>query len=667
MDFPVVDIQSRFVNALRTQRSYKTQDVVASPLACPFGHQGRIFQNIDQLLAHRKEDYPSEFNGLDVQQAKPMIQKNVIQARNVDEPGSSQTRVDIDGLFLNSGKQRLTSPTSRKKRRADFKLDAQRTKAPTHVETINSDYSKDIPFAPKAPKLRTKPHESRLFNFKRPGKDNETSVQSSMKVSEGHASRTKQEQAGSAAADRQSGLMELQKDDPRYPGFLLQPGSQPISQEQLASEVKNIYTGLIMVETECIRVERAQAAAPKDPEGGVLDPDHWQALIALHRTLLHEHHDFFLAAQHPSANPALRRLAGKYTMPALLWKHGIHSFLELLCQRLPGSPDMLAFIHLAYQMMALLYETVPAFEDTWIECLGDLGRYRMAIEDEDIRDRETWANVARFWYSKAADKNPAFDRLYHYLVIPALPNALQQLYYYLTLLNSVDPFHTARQSIMTQFRSHFPDGPPRPGVPIDTTFIKYHALLFTRWQEIGYESASTDFLGSLDNHIGGVTAKWKEQGVCTAVSNIAAWFDYGVDANLHRQIFLLRESHRETLCLEVSGFSGHDDEPADVLTQDSAFAQAQRLTDHTLSLVLRRIGDKNVLPHDHVMLSFLSTLASTPYVSHLIQDTPWTESTSFLDTLIKNEESKNPPSLKKTFRSHPMIVQALSSLRLRAF
>lgn len=41
---------------------------------------------------------------------------------------------------------------------------------------------------------------------------------------------------------------------------------------------------------------------------------------------------------------------------------------------------MLAFIYLAYSMMALLYETVPAFEDTWMECLGDLRRYRMAIE-----------------------------------------------------------------------------------------------------------------------------------------------------------------------------------------------------------------------------------------------------------------------------------------------
>src|SRR5213078_2329412 len=120
-----------------------------------------------------------------------------------------------------------------------------------------------------------------------------------------------------------------------------------------------------------------------------LNNEQWQALIALHRTLLHEHHDFFLASQHPSASPALRRLASKYAMPARMWRHGIHSFLELLRHRLPASLDhMLAFIYLAYSMMALLYETVPTFEETWIECLGDLARYRIAIEETDLQDRE---------------------------------------------------------------------------------------------------------------------------------------------------------------------------------------------------------------------------------------------------------------------------------------
>jgi hypothetical protein len=34
---------------------------------------------------------------------------------------------------------------------------------------------------------------------------------------------------------------------------------------------------------------------------------------------------------------------------------------------------MLSFSYIAYSAMALLLETVQAFEDTWIECLGDLG------------------------------------------------------------------------------------------------------------------------------------------------------------------------------------------------------------------------------------------------------------------------------------------------------
>lgn len=46
-----------------------------------------------------------------------------------------------------------------------------------------------------------------------------------------------------------------------------------------------------------------------------------------------------------------------------MWRHGIQSFLELLRHRLPDPLEhMLSFIYLAYSMMALLYETVPAFE-----------------------------------------------------------------------------------------------------------------------------------------------------------------------------------------------------------------------------------------------------------------------------------------------------------------
>ena len=158
------------------------------------------------------------------------------------------------------------------------------------------------------------------------------------------------------------------------PEMLLQPETRPISHEQLVVEVKGIYAGLVMVEAKCILIDERQitAAQEKDPAWRTnLQNDQWQSLIALHKQLLHEHHDFFLASQHPSASPALSRLAAKYSMPARMWRHGIHAFLEVLRQGLPESLEhMLAFIYIAYSMMALLYETVTAFENTWIECLG---------------------------------------------------------------------------------------------------------------------------------------------------------------------------------------------------------------------------------------------------------------------------------------------------------
>jgi hypothetical protein len=85
-------------------------------------------------------------------------------------------------------------------------------------------------------------------------------------------------------------------------------------------------------------------------------------------------------------------------MPARMWRHGIH--------RLPDSLiHMLAYLYLSYSMMALLIESVPSLEETWMECLGDLVRYRMAIEKADLLDRQVWAEVARIWYDQAADLN----------------------------------------------------------------------------------------------------------------------------------------------------------------------------------------------------------------------------------------------------------------------
>jgi hypothetical protein len=54
-------------------------------------------------------------------------------------------------------------------------------------------------------------------------------------------------------------------------------------------------------------------------------------------------------------------------------------------------------------MITLLLESVPVFRETWTECLGDLSRYRMAVEEFDKKDRELWAGVSRYWYNQDTD------------------------------------------------------------------------------------------------------------------------------------------------------------------------------------------------------------------------------------------------------------------------
>ncbi|EPE06809.1 telomerase-binding protein est1a [Ophiostoma piceae UAMH 11346] len=173
----------------------------------------------------------------------------------------------------------------------------------------------------------------------------------------------------------------------------------------------------------------------------------WQALHALHRTLLH---DFMLASQHLSASPALRRVAQKYAMPARMWRHGIHSFLELLRHHLPEAREhMITFIYTAYSIIALLYESVDAFRDTWIECLGDLARYRVAIEDDNQRVRDAWTQVSRRWYTLASDNPPGTGRLYHHLAILARPSIVTQFFYYSKSLCVLVPFVSTYDSIKT--------------------------------------------------------------------------------------------------------------------------------------------------------------------------------------------------------------------------
>lgn len=426
-------------------------------------------------------------------------------------------------------------------------------------------------------------------------------------------------------------------------GLIKQPETRPISQEQLVAEVKGIYAGLVMVESKCIEVDNAQNAQT-DVVGNKLNNEQWQALIALHRTLLHEHHDFFLASQHPSASPALRRLASKYAMPARMWRHGIHSFLELLRHRLPASLEhMLTFIYLAYSMMALLYETVPAFEETWIECLGDLGRYRMAIEDDDIRHREVWTAVSRHWYSKASDKAPTTGRLYHHLAILARPNALQQLFYYTKSLCVPIHFDSARESIMTLLDPIMALGPKQTSrlAPTELEFVRCHGILFSKKYPEKFEDSVNEFINTLDTHIARNTRKFLEPGYYMGIAACCSMCSYGNEKD--GIIYNAIKNHRTEVPVDQP--MAESGQPEEIPKQ---LIDAIALANRTHNVILRRFGDTNILPYIHVTLVFMHHLTNLPAAMDLVgAEFPWKLASQMLNTLLDSCKKETLPRIER--------------------
>ncbi|KAJ5672632.1 DNA/RNA-binding domain E.t1.c1-type [Penicillium longicatenatum] len=429
-----------------------------------------------------------------------------------------------------------------------------------------------------------------------------------------------------------------------YQGMFRQPETNPITQDQLINEVRHIYHGLAMVENKCIDIDKQQSESKAD-----LSESQWQALMSVHRTLLYEHHDFFLASQHPTAGPVLRRLAEKYAMPARMWRYGIHSFLELLRHKLPKSLDyMLNFIYLAYSMITLLLESVSAFRETWLECLGDLARYRMAIEESDMRDREVWAGVSRYWYNLDADQNPNVGRIQHHLAVLARPDSLQQLFYYTKALVSVNPFPNARESIVLLFNPY--RGEAATQHTVINAFIATHGNLFCQDSAEQFIASANVFLSLLRRE-----PRWLDRqgikGVYIMSCNFASILQYGeaegmmalefaakqdeTSAEAHKFALEWTSSSESSLTSEseFNSMSNTGSRPMSSITP-----QGSCLAFHTLTVFLDQMDDPGIYPSVHASLAFLWCLSLRPSAMQQLETIiPWLPITRFLNSLLQPE------------------------------
>ncbi|KAI7216546.1 hypothetical protein KC333_g4773 [Hortaea werneckii] len=455
-------------------------------------------------------------------------------------------------------------------------------------------------------------------------------------------------QASPLSSTSPSGAEKKRPSKGRQPSAPLpQHEALPISQEQLAAEVKGIYAGLIMVESKCINIDAAQASECPTK----LAREQWQALVALHRTLLYEHYDFLMATQHPLATDELKALPARYCMPARMWRHAIHSFLEVLRHRRPDSHEyMLAFVYLTYQMMALLLETVPSFGDTWVECLGDLARYRMAIEeDRDLYSH--WAGVASSWYIKATDKHPEAGRLYHHLGILERPS-LQKFACYGKSQTCVIPFPNTKDSMTLLCTPLAEDGNATKTATRSTeaSLCRLFALIYLQKPPEAVDVAQKLALELLERPGG---FRWKDNGVALAISSTSAFLEHGSLANPVRAAYdsAIQQHLRNTGPANAGHTTSSDgqndsqnpkkpaklaNQPLLTITRDITFA--------VLNSALRHgVGD-DILPCVHVMLCFLNSLTLIKE-HHLprhhpvgelleLQGVSWGQLCLFLNTLV---------------------------------
>jgi hypothetical protein len=259
------------------------------------------------------------------------------------------------------------------------------------------------------------------------------------------------------------------------------------------------------------------------------------------------------------------------------------------------------------------------------ECAGDLARYRMGVEEDDIWDREVFQHMTKQWYLKASRKAPTTGRLYHHLAIVAAPNALQQLFYFAKSLCVDIPCTSARESILTLFQPVLNEENHQSQYrfpPLDTSFIKANGIFFTKRGMDKLLPTIDEFLSILDNHIQNSARKFREQGYHIAITQCALLVDFGSDDNPLMQ-----------RCSSHPAFSNISP------TEYKRFENAQTFSEKTLKVVLKRLGDPNVLSYIHCIFVFLHGVSEYPATMHLLEDRfPWQNLVKMLNNLIPGFE-----------------------------
>ncbi|WVQ99451.1 hypothetical protein IAU59_006586 [Kwoniella sp. CBS 9459] len=434
--------------------------------------------------------------------------------------------------------------------------------------------------------------------------------------------------------------------------------------------LKKIHDEIKDLEQELIEMHRIMA---QDPEAGIsvlidgssgssdvysrnrrevtedVESAAWIDLIAKHKRLAELHDHFLITLFDPLVPSSYHQLSVKYNIPSRLWQTAFHLLLERLrhawMSNHPTALDLLTdVVYDAYRFYSELLENqaLGNFRTAWIEALGDLARYRMAIASHvqeassskseaqykgridvddaagqaqdgppepsgasigaevaqswDVEDKETWRTTARDWYTMGITEKPGEGRLHHHLALLCRDVKGEEgraLHHFVKSMTVTHEFPTSRESILPLFDSALQSQRSLPEATAHDLFIRLHGMLFTKISLDDFSAVMSRYTERLeeDASLDGISRKvciGQTEWMIMGAVNLASVLQYGSSTGIIRKALAQEGAERRRAHAVAEeedegeeggdGSGGNPSEGGGVLLPESAGMALQRTT-----------------------------------------------------------------------------------------
>ncbi|KAG9124580.1 hypothetical protein FRC07_011057 [Ceratobasidium sp. 392] len=428
------------------------------------------------------------------------------------------------------------------------------------------------------------------------------------------------------------------------------PLAQAAPTNPFLAQLKKTYRDL------CTKESRIMQSTPEDDDDtesasragvpSIIEPqsgeDVWLRRVKDHKDLVEANHALLRMSLSPSVPLTIQAIPMKYNIPARLWSVGFYRLLEALRHASAKSPAAFEhlndYIYYAYGFYSCLFEEefLERFRPAWIEALGDLARYRMAVaahlasapvpspptplvsaklaapmpslpldpsptpsiglqaaaEFEHEDERDVWRSRARDWYALGLKDAPGTGKLHHHLGLLCRDDPgyeLRAAYHFVKSMIASHPFDTARESIQPLFSSDAQRARMRAADagPV-AQFVLILGLLFTRVQLDDFDTVLARFVERLE--IEGASAVRESEWIMIAVCCVGAVLEFGrPDGVIKARGGLTQRSAKPS--------TGNANKDRDVEMEDAAADDAEDLARPMQALSTSAPAGDDELPH----------------------------------------------------------------------